>query len=772
VILRRARAAAAALAAVVLLPWPAHGDGLADAEREAARAEERLEALAALAARPEEAPALRAARKLAEGETQYLLGDWRHAAILLADAVEEPAFRDHAERPRALFLLAEALRRGDACGAARAAYAELLALGARERRGDAIAGALACAVKERRHDDVVTLLEEADRAFAGDPPADVRYLAARALFARTDLAAADRLERGLALFEAVPAPYRHQAAYHEGVLLVEKGDLAGALARFEACAALSAGDDRQRDVREVCLLAAGRVHGELGHPAEAIDWYGRIPRESPRFEEALYEIAWTHVRAARHGEALRTAGLLVELAPGSPLAPEATILQGHLLLELGRYAEATDAYSRVINGYAPVRDELDAILALDEDPVRYLNELIGQRGDAFDVASVLPAVAVRWASNGPDVAGALELVTALDAGRRDVDDADATAGRLDAVLARENGLDAFPPLRQAFAAAEALGNAAAALEGAAADAAFDGAAAALDPETRRDLDALRARRRGLEARVAALPRSPEDARARLERMRSAIDAAEREAFRLAAELESTRAAITGAERWLEAHRAEIAADAESRAEFTDELREHHAVLGLYSEELRAVRGEIAVARDGAAGAEALADEARLRAGYLDLLARERALLDAARGRLGAGGLVVLDRAGALSDRLRAVRGRAHALGAAVAAEAARRAGELRVRVADERRAVAEHARALDAVQADAKDLVGRIAHRAFVRARGDFYRLVLKADVGLVDVAWARKRVRLEKIQGLSMQKADELRQLDADHRDLLREAD
>jgi len=49
---------------------------------------------------------------------------------------------------------------------------------------------------------------------------------------------------------------------------------------------------------------------------------------------------------------------------------------------------------------------------------------------------------------------------------------------------------------------------------------------------------------------------------------------------------------------------------------------------------------------------------------------------------------------------------------------------------------------------------------------------VLKADVGIVDVAWSRKRERLDKIQLLSQQKATELQQLDGDFKTLLREVD
>ena len=74
------------------------------------------------------------------------------------------------------------------------------------------------------------------------------------------------------------------------------------------------------------------------------------------------------------------------------------------------------------------------------------------------------------------------------------------------------------------------------------------------------------------------------------------------------------------------------------------------------------------------------------------------------------------------------------------------------------------------MQGPAKEVVGLIANRALADVRGQFYQLVLKADLGIVDVAWSRKRVRLEKIQQLSIQKANELDQLDREYRAMFRE--
>jgi tetratricopeptide (TPR) repeat protein len=770
VILRSACLTAAALAAGVLVPGFARADRLAEAEREAGLLEERLRRVEELALRHDESEAARASRKFSDGETAYLLGDWTSAAFLIGEALDEPSFQAGSQHATAIFYLGDALRKRGDCGVARPILEAYLSGGAPEHRGEALGAAVDCAMKEGRSDEVQALLAEAGRTFAGNLPAELRYVAAKALFQRTDLPPADRFEQAWAAFAAVPPPYLHQAAYFQGVLQLERGDLAAAGARFEACAAIEPKDGRQREAQDLCFLAMARVQAERGDLAAALDWYARLPVESPHFDEALYETAWTYSRAGHLEAALRTAETVAELAPDSPLAPGATLLQAHLLLRLGRYDEATDTYQRLVDQLGQVRDDLDAILTQHEDPVRYLTDLVARQGRAFDVATVLPPVAVRRASARPDYARALRLAGDLEDGRRDVAEATAMADRIEAVLTRGSGLDGFPLLQEGYTSAQAVENAAAVLQGAAASAAVAAGASALDPAARDELDRVHAERVILEARLDDLPRTAEAAVARLDRLRTRLDEVDRAVFKLGFVAESSDAIIAGAELWIEAHRHELRADETQRRELQDELRTHRGMVDEYEAELRRLRQEIALARDAAAGTDALSEEARLRAEYVDLLARERELLAAARGRVGGPALARLERASKLSDRLAAVSARALALGERLEAEASRRAEALRARVALERAALSEQIAALDIVQGEASDEVGRIAYHAFGEVRRELYGLVLEGDVGLTDVVWVRKRDRMEQIQQLSLRKADELRALEERYRRVLKE--
>ena len=744
-ILGRTRIAAVALAAAALGPQVASAaqDPLAQADRETAAAEARL-----------------------------LLGDWFHAAVLLTDAVDEPAWRGATDRATALFHLADALRQQGLCGAARVRYAEVLAVGGGDHRGEAVSGALDCAVKEGRQGDIDRLIAEAERTFGGEPPAEVRYLAAKATFQRRDLPSAERIARARAAFDRVGPPFQLQAWYFQGVLEIQQENLHGSLQWFESCARAEPEDERQEEVRDLCLLALGRVKSQMGDSAEAISWYASVPWDSTRFTEALHEVAWAHVRAKQYEQALRIASFITDLAPESPLAPEATVLRGHLLLRLGRYAEATEAYNVVINSYAPVRDEIDAILSMQEDPVRYFNELIGRQGKGFDVSTVLPPVAVKWATSNEEVSAALGLVKAIDGARREVQEGRDLADRLDALLQRGGGLDAFPTLQRGYAQAQAVENAAAKAEARYVAALGAAAAKKLLPERRGDIERARAARQALERRFDALPLTPEQVEERLARMRGRLDDMEREGYGLKYVIEACTAFISGSDSWLEQHRSEVVADSDARQEFGDELRAHRTIVEGYEAELAAVRQEIAKARDATGGVDALAEEARVRAEYIEAVERERVAVEAMRGSLGPAEGALFDRVDRARERLAGMRSRAREVEMAVVADATRRSDELRAQVAEQKVALAGHGGTLDGVQAVSKDLLGQIAVRSIAEVRAQFYRLVLKADVGIVDVAWSRKRQRLDKIQQLAVQKDAEVDQLDREYRALLREVE
>jgi len=760
------RAAALLAAALALAP----GEALAqDAQGQYEELENQLRFVEQEHARPDETQAQRARRKLSDAETQFLLQNWRSVVVLLYDAVDVPEFRASADYATALYYLGESLYQEGDYKTARGYFRQVLAMPGAAHQREALVRALDVAVRTNDTKDVDQLVELGRNAFGDRPPAELAYLAAKSIVRRPGLDPAERRRRAIEAFAAVPPPLQQQAAYWQGALHVEGSDAERGLERFQACTAMPGKDPRQVEVRELCHMALGRVLADQGRIQEAVDHYQEVPRESPRFNEALYELAWAWVKAKRYEQALRTAALISDLSPESRMAPEATILQGHLNLKLGRYGDAIEAYNRVINRYAPVRDELDAILTNREDPVRYFHDILGQSDRAFNAAQVLPPVAAKWAANQPQVARALGVVGDVDTGRRDLAESRHMADRLDAMLLRNEGLDAFTALKEGHGRAEAVENGALWLEGRILEEEGAIVARALAPDQRAELERLRAARLELEKRVSTLPRTPAAIQQRLERLRARFAALDKAAFQLGYVVEASRAALSGTRAWIEQRRGE-SQGAEARAELLEEIRRQDVVVQTYEEELAAVHQEITRAIEAVEGPEGDAGEALLREEYRRAMSQEWAVLDPLRSLAPSSSRDRMDRLEAVRGRLPELMARAARAQTQLKGQARISASAMRERLTAERRRLDEQAAELARAQGETKGMVGDVALRSLRDVRGQFYDIVLKADVGVADVSWQKKRDRVEEIQKLSTQKSGDLGTMDGDYKGVLRE--
>ena len=164
------------------------------------------------------------------------------------------------------------------------------------------------------------------------------------------------------------------------------------------------------------------------------------------------------------------------------------------------------------------------------------------------------------------------------------------------------------------------------------------------------------------------------------------------------------------------------------------------------------------------------DDAALRGRYARVLAEEREETRKLRALTTVGALPAdaLDRLHAAIDSLGKRTEEARALlGSRIDAQAA-----------EMKRQVIQEVSQLEAFQqrslanaTGARGLIGSIAYESFRKVLSRFYDAMIKAEVGLVDIAWTRKQKFTEQIQDLSSQKDGELKELELDFREALTEA-
>ena len=709
-------------------------------------------------------------RRFSEAEIHFLLNDYAAAVVFLYDLIETDEFRAARDYPHALYYLAESLYQLGSLVPSRNFFSMLLELGGPEQKQLALQRLIEIGGKTRDYRNIDTYVDQFKREFGGLKP-EVSYAYGKFIFDRAGVDPQDRLKAAAEAFAGVPvnSQYGLRAKYFTGVLQVKVGDLAAAMTAFREVISQPTVATADRPVIELSWMAVARLHYQEQRFEEAIDAYSRLPRQSPYFYESLYEMAWAHVRRGDAESALRAAEILLVGASDSPLAPEALILMGGLYAQQRDYERSLETYNEIINTYGPVRDELDALLGLHEDPVAYFNDLIAREGERFSVNELLPPAAAKWASTQRDISQAFEIVNALQGGREDVRDGDRIADRIIAAL-DAGTLEPFPALaeghqRATEVQAEVLG-----LQARAADLQSGLIQRHVPEGLRAQLQAAREERQAIEQAFRSLPTRAEDVAAQQSAWLAKVAEVEKQAHNLGVSAGALNAQLEGVRKWLRDAELEQQNDLAEVEAFLGRLEREKQVVDQLHAEARALLAELKDLGDGVKSGTAVAGAAELRAAYQEALARESTVRAEARARMSGDDRVQAERVEGLLGVTEGLNQRLVSYLDDLEARAARRRDAIRRQVEIERGRLVSYGGEVDGVMFETHDLVGRIAFNSFRKVQRDFAQIILEADVGLIDVAWARKQERTHAIQKLAQEKDRQLRLLDAEFEEVLKD--
>lgn len=750
-------------------PRPLAAQDLESLARETATLEGQVDALVR---EPIEASGRRSAtyveERLTDGELFYRLRDYVRASIIFTDIVDNHA--SHTAFADALFLLADSLfRAGDYLGA-RTRFREVIARSNEPRFRPFVQRSLGRLIEIAIHTRDFEGIDEVFRQLATLPPSEVEaattYFRAKYLFsqavptedvlrdptarARIDTA---RLDEARASFEAVASgsPYYPQALYFVGVIHTLREQYPQAIAAFTRVLRSESTTPEHDDVAELARLALGRLYYETDQIAQSIEAYQSIPRTSSRADIALYEMAWAYIRLGDAVRAERALEVLSIASPDSRFIPDGKLLRGNLLLRNGRLEEAQRVFDEVHAEFNPIRRDLDDMMrAHDADPLGFFRSLVHDNLEVFDANAFLPPSAQRWGRMEGDMNRALETLSDLAQARQLVNETAQLVERLNAALRAPNRVAVFADLRRQLERATQLRNRIARARRGILAGEGGGSGA---------LAEVRARRRELERELDRMPTTDEQLAAQDDEVLGQVRRLERELARLEVELLGIEARVTGIEHYLESPNRTPSPD--SDAAVRAEVALHRASVRDYRRQIQ----ELRIALEGAriqvgVGDDRYRRQDQIRAEYNRLVERERELGGASDPRRDE----LLRRLASAERRLDQREGE-------LERAAEERTAELRRQIAEESRRVAEYQEALARLDAEAEDVVGAVTYHNFRLAQRRFYDLVLRADVGRIDVAWAVREEHRMRVETLTRERQRELQALDDDFREITDDA-
>src|SRR6185369_15328525 len=129
------------------------------------------------------------------------------------------------------------------------------------------------------------------------------------------------------------------ALYFRGLVHVRKSHFAAA--RRSLCEIVEQADKdrfsffidgRYYAIKDLAYLALGRIAHEQGKYDDAYYFYFRVPSDSDRLPDALFEASWSMFQKGEYEEARAFLEEFDHTFPGSPLAPDVMLL--HAMIDL------------------------------------------------------------------------------------------------------------------------------------------------------------------------------------------------------------------------------------------------------------------------------------------------------------------------------------------------------------------------------------------------------------------------------------------------------
>jgi tetratricopeptide (TPR) repeat protein len=168
--------------------------------------------------------------------------------------------------------------------------------------------------------------------------------------------------------------YAANAKFNRGLALLESNRPAEALALFQ-----SLNQNRSNasvtDVNRVASqMAIARTYYQMQEWDKAIDAYREIPRDSEYWHNALFELSWANLRAAKFRSTLSNLQSLHSAFYEDNYIPESLLVRAIVYLYICKFDETEKTLGLFEKTYGPVRSSITRFLETNRDPMAYFAE--------------------------------------------------------------------------------------------------------------------------------------------------------------------------------------------------------------------------------------------------------------------------------------------------------------------------------------------------------------------------------------------------------------
>jgi tetratricopeptide (TPR) repeat protein len=702
--------------------------------------------------------------QLTDAEILYLLADYTRASLLLYRLVDNEANHAHPSYDKSVYYLAESQYQLGNDLTAQKYFKELAALGDSEHLVASVERVITLSDRLGHWEGLEVYMEAL--AKRGPVPAEIVYIYAKSLLRQ------DRYAEAVEILEPIEegGNWYFKGRYLLAVGYLQLGRYKASEKVFKGLVKNSSTYDDADMVRDLSSMNRGRILLEQGKTSESIDAYQNIKRTSSFFEEALYEITWTFIRKAdvsvevkerkqEYEKALRALEVILLSEMETRVTPEAQLLLGNILVRLERYEEAEEVFRQVINRYAPVWGRLHDLDEENRLPVQYYEEVAPSDVEA---EQLLPPLVKEWVEEDQSVVKSLEVVKDLEVSRLWISESNELIEDLLGLLDSDQQASFFPALQDAQIRRMTLENSLVFLSKRLLSVERSLIQGELSAEQGEQLQKVLEERARLEPEYQKLPKDKEDYEGRVNAMRARVGVFEKQAYRLKWDIEEIRREIKSLQGYM--RKTPGLLDTEGQQSFVEEIKALEAgVSGLEKEQSSLVREIVREKNLISVKPENEGGEGGLRAQYNRTLETERYILKSGEASIVGRRLEALKKIREYLSLIGGYSGELSQFKDFLATSMKHNARKVKAALLKQRNLVNGYTSNLKSQSGDAKRVVGELVEESVEVVERDVYDIVLRADLGMTDVAWAIKEAQTSEITQTLKKQSREVGVVDAE---------
>ncbi len=548
--------------------------------------------------------------------------------------------------------------------------------------------------------------------------------------------------------------YYPQSLYFLGVINIQLGDIDKALPFFKAVVELPAGTTyfKYEAVRDLSVIALGRLLFEKGDFTGATDYYLKLDRASDLFAEAYFELCWAYIKREQYEKALDALRLIKYIAPGSIVQPQSELLEGNLLIRLRKYGDAMVLFNKVVKEYADIRDQLRT---LNKSGQSFLDDANASGTSGETQLSVYAPLVRSLLKDNKKYTHAMRLQDDLKTIEAELEQVAKLEGKLVTIIGNKNAAAIFPPLKQGTEMALSFQNRLIRLRDDVLKIRAEQGLGGLSPKDREQYGALEKEKGTLQKTMEGLmPQSTQELEEKVSQYAEQILTLEEELHRTSIQMRTLYDQLdsigayylrttsqTGAVDQrildkLEQEKKRTLELIEKVVQFKKETEEEKNKLLLGGD----ILSKMIIVRDSYG--KIIAEQERLMSGSATASTADKGRLDGLRDRIG----TTARQVEGFNDKLSEV------IGGIIQ--------NIRDSFESEKMKVEEYKSQLLALKRETAETASMAMYTNISKVNRTFDDLVLQADLGIIDVAWEKKEEATQNLNKLRTRMAEEIQEL------------